>query len=170
MITLLAKLLKILNSEDSPAQIALAVVLAAIIGLTPLYSVHNIGLFLIVLIVRLNLSMFLISFAVFTLLAFILDPLSQLLGQYLLFADSLQALWTQLYQNSLWRLLAFNNTLVIGSFCLALLLSPIIFFATRYIVLQYRQQLIGWAKQTRLAIWLKGGKIVNAYQSLQQYS
>ena len=167
MITLLAKILKILNSDDSPAQIALAIVLAAIVGLTPLMSVHNIALIFLVLIIRISLPMFIISFGIFSILAFMLDPLSQQLGLLLLQAESLQALWTEFYQSSFWRLLAYNNTLVLGSFCLSLILSPVIYFVSLHIVKQYREQLMSWVTQTRLMVWLKSGKVFNAYQSLQ---
>ena len=49
MLAILAKLLKVLNSEQSPGQIAAAISFAAIIGLTPLLSLHNLIIALLVL-------------------------------------------------------------------------------------------------------------------------
>ncbi len=47
MLALLMKILKALNSEQSPGQLAAAVSFAAIIGLTPLLSLHNFFILLI---------------------------------------------------------------------------------------------------------------------------
>lgn len=167
MITLIAKLLKILNSDDKPAQIALAVVFASIMGLTPLLSPHNILLLLLVLVIRVNLSMFLTNLGLFTLIAYLFDPLSNSLGLWLLQAETLQGLWTHLYQSSLWRLLAYNNTLILGSLTLSLLLSPLVFIATQWLITHYRQRLMVWIQKTRLALWLKSSRLFSAYQTLQ---
>ena len=167
MITLIAKLLKILNSDDNPAQIALAVVFATIMGLTPLLSPHNILLLLLVLVIRVNLSLFLVSLGFFTITGYLFDPLSNSLGLSLLQAEALQGLWTHLYQSSIWRLLAYNNSLVLGSLTLSLLVSPLVFIATRWLITHYRQRLMAWVNKTRLVLWLKSGKLFNVYQTMQ---
>ncbi|ARN76418.1 hypothetical protein BST96_13890 [Oceanicoccus sagamiensis] len=165
--TLLAKLLKILNSDDSPIQISLAIALAAIMGLTPLNAPHNLLLLIILLIVRVNLPAFLLSLGVFTLFAYAVDPLSESLGYWVLQAPSLQGLWTALYQSSFWRLLGYNNTLILGSLLLSLALSPFIVIIGRLLIIQYREKLLAMVNKSRIALWLKSGKIFNAYQQLQ---
>ena len=117
MLSAIAKLLKVLNSDDNPAQVALALVFALIMGLTPLMSPHNILILLLVLVIRVNLSFFILGFALFSGLAYALDPISVRLGADILQASSLEGLWTALYQSSFWRFMAYNNTLVMGSFC-----------------------------------------------------
>ena len=77
MLSLLANLLKALNSNAAPAQISLAVCFAAIMGLTPLYAPHNVLLLLLVALIRVNLTSFLLAFAFFSGLAYALDPLFQ---------------------------------------------------------------------------------------------
>ena len=167
MFTIIAKLLKVLNSDDSPAQLALALCFAAVLGLTPLSSAHNFILLFFLLILRVNLSLFFLSWAAFTLLAYLLDPISHMLGLMLLQAESLQGVWQSLYNSNIWRILAFNNTLVLGSFLISLVLCFPIFFMGRVLVAQYRNRLLKWISQSRLALWLKGGKIFTAYQELQ---
>lgn len=166
MITLLAKLLKALNADDNPSQIALAIVLAAFMGITPLYSPHNLIVLLAVLVLRVQLSMFILSLGVFTVFAYLLDPISDTLGLALLHAQSLQGLWTSLYNNDFWRLLAFNNSLVMGSVVLMLFLSLPLFFISRWLVTNYRQHILEWVQKTRLATWLKSGKLLAAYNGL----
>ena len=68
MITLLAKLLKALNSDYSPSQIAVAICLGMIMGLTPLSAVHNVLILFLVLIVRVNVGIFLVSLTFFRVL------------------------------------------------------------------------------------------------------
>ena len=167
MIAIIAKLLKILNSDDSPTQISLAIALAAIMGLTPLSSPHNIILLVIVLLVRVNLPIFLLSLGVFTLFAYAFDPLSESLGYWVLHSESLQGLWTTLYQSSFWRLLGYNNTLILGSLLLSLALCPFIVIFGRVLIIQYRQKVMTWVQKTRIALWLKSGKVFDAYQKLQ---
>ena len=53
---LLAKLLKALNSDDSPWQLAFGVMLGMIMGLTPFWGLHSLLILFIVLFLRVNLS------------------------------------------------------------------------------------------------------------------
>ncbi|MCA9481390.1 MAG: DUF2062 domain-containing protein, partial [Nitrospira sp.] len=75
MIKLLAKLLRVLNSETEPGQISLGFGLAMIAGLTPLLSLHNLLVLLLVCVLRVNLSAFLLGLALCTGIAYALDPL-----------------------------------------------------------------------------------------------
>lgn len=163
MIALIARLLKVLNSQDSPSQISLAMVIAMIIGLTPLNSPHNLLFLFLVLVLRVNLTMFLLTLAVFSLIAYLVDPISNALGLYLLELPALNGLWTEFYNNTLMRLIGFNNTLLLGSLVLALILSIPGFFAGRFIVINYREYIMAWVKKSRVALWFKSGKIYSAY-------
>lgn len=167
MLTLLAKLLKAFNSDDNPAQIALAVVLAAFMGLTPLAMPHNLLILLLVLVLRVNLSMFLLSFGLFTLTAYVFDPVSHLVGLALLQSDALTPFWTSLYNNSFWRFMAYNNSLVLGSLVICIALSPFIFFTTRSLVVKYREYLMAMINKSRLMLWLKGSKFYSVYDSIK---
>ena len=66
MLDMLAKLLKALNAEGSPTQISLGFAAGLIVGLTPLWSLHNVLLVFLVFLLRINLSAFFLSFAVFS--------------------------------------------------------------------------------------------------------
>ena len=81
MIETLAKLLKVLNSETSPGQISLGFCLAMIAGFTPVLSPHNLIVLLLVLVLRVNLSAFIVGWVLFSALAYALDPLFHLIGQ-----------------------------------------------------------------------------------------
>ena len=155
MYSQLAQLLKILNSEASVNQISMAIVFALFVGLAPLSSLHCLLVFLIVCVTRVNLSVFFLAVAGFSLLALVLNPVLIEIGEGLLLEPSLSAFWTNLYQFDAMRLLRFNHTLVLGSFSLALVLSIPVFFLSRYLVNTYRQELMSWVNGLRVVKLLK---------------
>ncbi|WP_339669131.1 TIGR03546 family protein [Dasania marina] len=165
MLTIIAKLIKLLNSNANPSQLALAVCFAAAMGLTPLSAPHNILLLFLLLLLRINLSLFLLSWGFFTFIAYVFDPVSHSIGLTLLQADSLQSLLQQLYNNNVWRFLGFNNTLILGSSVVSLLIAIPLFFLSRLLIIKYRSHLLQRVSQSRLGLWLKGGKIYNTYQT-----
>jgi uncharacterized protein (TIGR03546 family) len=170
MINLLAKGLKALNSDDSPWQISLALCLGLLVGLTPLLTVHNMFLLLLVLIVRVNLGVFSLSLGIFSGVAYVIDPLSEGFGFWLLPVESLQSFWTAMYQISFWRLLQFNNSLVLGSLCLCLLLVPAVFIGSKVLIEQYRLTIMSWVQRRRLIVWLKSSRVFSAYLLLNDRS
>ena len=167
MLTLFFKALKALNSDYSPAQISLAVCLGMIIGLTPLGSAHNAIVLLFVLMVRVNLGIFSVSLVLFSGLAYLIDPLSESFGFWLLHLAAFEDLWASLYQVGVWRLLEYNNSLVIGSFIVSMLLTPLVFMGTKVLVVQYREKVMTWVQKSRFSVWIKSGNIFSAYQKLQ---
>lgn len=165
---ILARILKVLNSETAPAQIAAAVLLALFMGLSPLGSPHNLFILLLVLVLRVNLSLFLVSLALFSGIAWLLDPMAHSLGLAILQAEGLQGLWTAMYNTGFWRFLAFNNTLVMGQLTIALVLAVPVFFAVTFIVRNYRDHIMERVQKSRLMLMLKGNKFYSIYQSLNR--
>ena len=166
MLTLLAKLLKALNSEASPGQISLAFVLGMIMGFTPLWSAHNLLVLLLALVLRINLTGFILAFGVFSGLAYALDPLFIRLGEYLLTHADLQAFWSSLYVSDAWRVTRFNNTLVMGSLVSSLALALPAFFVFNFLIRQYRDRIFAWVQKSRLMQILKANKFYRIYNSL----
>lgn len=166
MFTLSAKLLKALNSDYSPSQIAVAICLGMIMGLTPLTALHNVFVLFIVLVFRVNLGIFLVSLTGFSGVAYLIDPFSELIGYEILTLSLFEPVWVALYQSSVFRLLEYNNTLVMGSLLLALVFSPALYWMTKFLVIQYRQKFMSLVQRSRLSAWLKGGKLMAAYRQL----
>ncbi len=166
MLTLLAKLLKALNSEASPSQISLAFVLGMIMGFTPLWSVHNLIVLLLALVLRINLTGFILAFGVFSGLAYGLDSLFIQAGEYLLTHADLKDFWTSLYVSDAWRVTRFNNTLVMGSLAVSLALALPAFFLFNFLIHQYRDKIFAWVQKSKLVQMLKANKFYNLYTSL----
>lgn len=165
MLKLLAKLLKALNSEASPAQISFGFVLGLIVGLTPLWSLHNVVVVFLLLVLRINVSAFLVSWAVFSAVAYLADPLTESVGEALLTSQGLQAFWTTLYNSDFWRLTHFNNTLTLGSLVTALVLSLPLFFTAKGLIIKYREHVLAWVQRLKVVQLIKASKFWRIYET-----
>ena len=159
-------MLSVLNSEIDPGQISLGFCFAMVAGLTPLFSLHNILVLLLVLVLRVNLSAFLLGLAVFSGLAYLLDPLFHWLGLQILTAQSLEGLWTTLYNSTVWRLEHFNNSVVMGSLVFSLVLFVPLLLVSNVLIRRYRQHILAWVQKTKLMQFFKASKLYQAYQSV----
>ncbi len=164
----LAKLLRVLNSEAEPGQISLALGFAMIAGFTPLLSLHNLVVLLLLLVLRVNLSAFLLGLSAFSALAFALDPLFHRIGLAVLTQPSLEGLWTTLYNSTLWRLERFNNSIVMGSLVVSVgLLIPFV-LACNAVIAKYREQILARIKDTWMFKAIESSKFYGIYQSVSK--
>ncbi len=158
------KLLKLLHSEISPAQLAGGFALGSIIGLTPFASLQNIAVFVIILILKVNIGAAFFGITVFGLLGFFTDPLADLIGYYLL-ADSpgLTSFWARLYNMPIVPFTRFNNTVVLGSFVIAVMLLIPVYFAAKKFVIYYRANLKEKVEKIKIVKLLKVSKLFSFY-------
>jgi uncharacterized protein (TIGR03546 family) len=166
VLTMLAKLLKALNSEASPSQISLAFVLGMIMGLTPLWSAHNIIVMFLALVLRINLTGFFLAFGVFSGLAYLLDPAFIVVGERLLTDANLEATWKSLYVSDAWRVTHFNNTLTLGSLVVSLALAVPAFLIFNFLIRQYREKIFAWVQKTKFMHILKANSLYKIYSTL----
>jgi uncharacterized protein (TIGR03546 family) len=166
MIAMLAKLLKALNSDSAPGQIALAFALASITGLTPLFSFHNVLIVFIACILRINFGAFLLGTLFFSGLAYLIDPAAIALGESVLTNSAAQGFLTDLYQSDFWRVTRFNNTLVIGSLIIALVAFIPLLLTSRWLITAYRHKLMVWVEKLKIMKLLKASKFYKVYQAL----
>ncbi|MBO6573013.1 DUF2062 domain-containing protein [bacterium] len=161
-----AKLLKALSSEASPNQLAGGFILGMIIGLTPVLSVHNLIILILIIILKVNIGMAILAFLIFSGIAYLADPLFHSFGIWILENDGLQDTWTSMYNNELWAITKFYNTVVIGSFISALVLCVPMFPLTKVGVVQYRKHIHEKVMKTKFAKALKGTKLYSVYQTV----
>jgi uncharacterized protein (TIGR03546 family) len=166
MINQVAKLMKVLNSETDPAQISFAICFAMIMGLTPLYSLHNFLVLFIVLLLRVNLSIFILGWLFFSGVSYILDPLFHRIGLAILTTKTLEAIWTALYNITIFRLAHFNNSIVMGSLFVSLILFVPVFLLSNMLINKYRDHILAWVRKTRIMQILKGSKLFQAYEAV----
>ena len=163
MLDQIIKLIKVLNSETAPEQISLAFAFAMIVGFTPLWSLHNLIVLLFVMVLRVNVSAFLAGILLFSMLAFLLDPLFHQFGYLVLTWEPLRGLFTVMNNSTLWRIENFNNTILMGSLLFALLCFVPLYILGIKLIERYRKQFITWVKKTRLAQVLKAKKWITRF-------
>ena len=169
MLTMVARIFKILNSETEPVHISLALCFAMVVGLTPLWALHNILALLLVLILRVNLTTFILGWLGFSGIAYLLDPLFHVIGLTMLTHDALQGIWTALYNSTLWRLSNFNNSVLMGSLTVSLGLYIPLFLLSQYIIVKYRDHILAWVMKSPIANAVKASKFYTIYQSVSDW-
>ncbi|HEY4485191.1 MAG TPA: TIGR03546 family protein [Nitrospiria bacterium] len=165
MLRTLFKFIKILNSETHPGQISLGFSLAMIAGLTPFWSLHNLVVLLLVLVLRVNLSAFLLGLALFSGAAYALDPVFHRIGRAALTADSLREFWPPLYNSTAWRIEHFNNTIVMGSLLFSLAAFFPLLLASNLLIRRYREHILAWIRRTRLMQAISATRFYQTYRS-----
>ena len=166
MLKTIARLLKVLNSETEPRQISLALCFSMVAGLTPFLSLHNLLILFLVLVLRINLSTFVLGLLFFSGVAYLLDPLFHWIGLTVLTAVPLEGLWTVLYNCTLCRFERFNNSIVMGSLFVSLLLFVPLYLISRTAIVRYREHLLAWVRRTRIMQFLKASKLYHTYQTV----
>jgi uncharacterized protein (TIGR03546 family) len=151
---LLFDFFKALNTNQHPSQIALSLVLGMILGLTPLLFAHNLITLALIFVLRVNLSAVIVAFVVFSGFAYLLDPVFNQLGLLLLNTPSLSSVFTDMYNNAFWRILHFNNSIVIGSILVAYLLAIPVFVLFLVLVRSYRNRFLEWVTKLKVVQWL----------------
>jgi len=168
MLTLFARLLNALNSDSAPGQVAFAFALSMIVGLTPFWSLLNLFVLLIVLVLRVNVSAFIFGVMLFSIVGYLIDPLSAATGEMALMAPSLQDTWTSLYQNEWMRVLAFNNTVTMGGFIIALVLLIPVTLVSRMLIIQYRHRVLTYINRLKVVQVLKASKLYGLYRTFSE--
>ena len=155
MLTLLAKLFTALNSESSIRQIALAIALGFIVGLSPLLTLHNFMILFFVMLIRVHLGSFILSAGFFSGLSYLLSPLIVALGEWLLTSSSFSGLFTVLYQSTLFKLAHWHNTFTLGAFVLGGILAIPLYFVSKIIIEKYRKHIMAFFEKFRIVKALK---------------
>ena len=165
MLTLLAKLFHALNSDSSIRQIALAIALGFVVGLSPIFTLHNIVIIFFVLLIRVHLGSFILGVGFFSGLSYLLSPIIVQVGESLLTQPALTDFFTSLYQFSLFKLAHWHHTYTLGAFVLGALLSAPIYFISKFIIEKYRVHIMTFFEKFRIVKALKASKFYSLYSS-----
>ena len=158
----------ILREGQTPAQVAGGFALGSILGLSPNLTLQGILVWFVILILDVNLSSALVALTVFSLFAFLLDPVFHWVGyQVLTNIDGLKAFWTMLYNAPIAPLTRFNNTVVMGSFLSALVLFLPVYIGMKKFVVAYRMHIGAKIEKWKVYQWIKRSTLVQWYDKLR---
>ena len=164
LLKLLQSLIKTLHSDGTPGQVAAGIALCAALGLTPLINVHNLVIVALILVLNVSVGGALLGWALFAPFGFLLDPVFDRVGRELLLeTPSLQPMWTSWFNAPVVPYTNFNNSIVLGSVIVWLMLSLPIFFAARYAVSRYRATLGERVRRSRFYNAVTASKAYNVY-------
>lgn len=141
--------LKLLNSDKGTNQIASGLALGMILGLTPAFSLQTVLVFVCIFLFRVQMGAAFLSAFFFAFPAYLLDPLFHRVGVFFLTLEGLEPLYTALYNMPIVPYTRFSNSIVMGSGIIAIVLTPVMFFVARYIVIKYREQIVARFKSTK---------------------
>lgn len=160
--------IQVLRSGQTPRQIAAGFALGAIAGLMPFFSLQGLFLWLVILVFDVNLSATLLAVTLFALLAYVVDPLLHAMGYFLLVDfSSLHGLWTSLYNAPIAPLTRFNNTVVLGSLVVGVLLFLPVYVGMHRFVLAYRTHLHTKVERLKLYQIISKSTLVKWYNRVK---
>lgn len=167
MLRIIMKSIKALHSDTEPLQVALAVCLGMVMGLTPFWTYHSWLIVLAVLVVRVNVALFLVSWGVFAAVGYLADPAFDFIGAALLQARALRGLWAGLYRSPFWRSTNFNNTVLLGGLLVAVAAFVPMLLALRFLIVKYRASVKRYVEKSRIVMALKGTKFYRMYAAIR---
>jgi uncharacterized protein (TIGR03546 family) len=165
LLKLLQQLVKTLNSEGTPSQIAAGMALGSVLGLTPLLNLHNLVMLGVIMIFNVSFPGAMLGWALAIPAGFALDPVFDWLGRALLLGTpALTPLWTSLANTPVVPLTNFSNTVVLGSLVAWLVLAIPIYFLSRWGVGRYRATLYPKLQKSRVFQAVTASKLYNVYR------
>lgn len=151
MVQYIVKFIRMMNSDRDPRQISLGFALGMVLGLTPITSLHNLLVLLAILFFRVNIGAAILSWMVFSGVAFAVDPLFHRFGLFLLTdVKALHGFWTTLYNAPLVPYTRFNNTIVLGSLIFSLFAFYPVYLGGRVLVVKYRETFLEHLKRWKI--------------------
>jgi uncharacterized protein (TIGR03546 family) len=161
--------IKLLNSDTGNISLALGMTCGFILGMTPTLSLHSLLIFLVLFFFRIQIGAALIAAFFFKFVAFLLDPVFHSIGSKVLEIESLQNIYTSLYNMPLLPFTRFNNSIVMGSAVITFALSPIVFLISQYLIIKYRVVVLARFKETKVWKAVEATKFYQWYYKYDQY-
>ena len=161
-------LLKALLTQSTPRQMSWGLALGLLAGLVPKGNLLAVALGILIAMLRINLGVAMAAAVAVTFASSYVDPVSDYLGQYLLGHASLQSVWTRLYNTPLMPWTDFNNSVVMGSLVLGLVIAWPVQRASLPLFEYYSDLLAENARHWRLAKILLGAEWADRLGAVDQ--
>jgi len=160
----ISKLIKVLRSGESPRLIAGGFAMGFVVGMTPLMTLQNVLIILTAILTRVNLASVFFAMFLFSFVAYIFDPIFHDVGFFLLAQiENIRPLWTIVYNWPIAPFTRFYNTVVMGSFSVALLLTYPVFLLAQKGIVAYRKSWGDKLDNSKFAKAIKGSSLFKWY-------
>ena len=162
----LRKLIQALESGQNPNQLAGGFVFGLLIGLPPFYWGYQLLLILIMLIIDVHIGMAVFGFALFSTFSFLLDPLTHYIGHYFLVDAEMTSFWIMVYQLPYLPYTYFNNTVMLGSIILSLILLLPCFIGFKKFIPFYLNEIKPRIEKMKIVKAIKGSALAQWYDRI----
>lgn len=154
---------RMLNSETGTNQLAVGLTLGMFLGFSPFLSLQTFLVLFILLFFRIQIGAAFLAAFFFKFVAFLFDPVADILGRQLLEMQALRQLWVTLYNMPIIPFTRFNNSIVMGSFAVAVVLFVPVYFLFKKLIEKYRITVVLRFKQTKFWKAVSATKFYNWY-------
>lgn len=155
--------LKLLNSDTGTNQLAIGLSLGLILGFAPFISIQTLLVFAIIFIFRVQLGAAFLSAFFFKFIAYLFDQPAHQLGKAVLELEGLRPLFVTMYNMPIVPMTRFNDSIVMGSMIVSILLLPFTFFGFRVLIQKYRATVVARFKDSKLWKAFAATKFYNWY-------
>jgi uncharacterized protein (TIGR03546 family) len=160
----LQTLIKALNSDGTPGQVAAGMALGICLGFSPIASLHNLVVVAIAMLTTVSFPGFMLGWFVAVPVGFLLDPVFDRVGMALLLDDRLAPLFIWIVNTPVVSLSRLNNSIVVGSLvCWLIALVPA-YFVFKVLVTRYRAHIYARLQQLKLFQAIKASKLYQTYE------
>lgn len=159
----LQSLIKALNSDGTPGQVAMGMALGMCLGLSPIASLHNLVVVAIAMLTTVSFPGFMLGWFVAVPVGFALDPLFHRVGMAVLLDDRLAPFFTWVVNTPIIAFSRLNNSIVVGSVVCWLVAVLPAYFVFRYLITKYRAHVFAKLEKTRLFQAIKASKLYQTY-------
>ncbi len=157
--------LRLLNSDTGTEQLAAGLTMGLFLGFSPFLSLQTLLFIFVLFFFRIQIGAAFLGAFFFKFVAFIVDPLADILGRVVLEAEAFRSLWVALYNMPIIPMTRFNNSIVMGSFLAALILCVPTYYLFKSLILKYRAVVVSRIKETKVWKAITATKFYNWYTS-----
>lgn len=164
LLKLIQSIFKTLHSAGTPNQVAWGMVLGAGLAFIPMMTLHWALLFVLLVMLNVSFGGGMLGLGLFTPVSFLLDPLFDAVGRWLLITRAdLAPFWTKLINLPLVPYTQFNNTVTLGATVTWLVLIPLLYVGARKGIERYRSTWGPRIEGSRFMKALKASALYNLY-------
>jgi uncharacterized protein (TIGR03546 family) len=140
IVSWIAKVFVAINSNKKTSEIALAISFAFVLALIPKGNLLWIFLFVLTFFLKLNQAVEMVFIIIFSFTLQFLDRFLDRIGYSILTIPQLENFFTKLFNNPVFYLTKYYNSLVMGGLVIGLILAFPIYFLSKYLVDVYRDK------------------------------
>lgn len=168
LLKLIQSIFKTLHSDGTPNQVAWGIAVGAGLAFIPMMTLHWALLFVVLVMVNISFGGGMLGLALFTPVSFLLDPLFDAVGHYLLITRvDLAPFWTKAINLPLVPYTQFDNTVTLGATVTWIITLPLLYVGARKGIAKYRAS---WAPKIENSHFFRAVKASSLYNVYRLFS